>query len=126
MSRANEILEYGQPEELSNLELAREVGDALQKAYPDHPWIVGFQGASIVVRHMAIADCVHQLTGKEGFAAALPHSALRTPGEVRRSATMMGGQLLEAFGLPRGKWDGRDPVSPQWDRSTPFKRKGFT
>ena len=120
-----EVLERGHKEESSNLELAQAVGVALNQAYPDHPWIVGFQGETIVVRHMAIADCVMQLTGKEGFAAALPHSALRTHSEIKRSATMMGGQLLEAFGLPRGKWDGRDPVSPKWDRSTPFKRKGF-
>jgi hypothetical protein len=120
-----EVLERGEREEASNMELAKCVGEALQKEYPDHPWIVGFQGSSIVIRHMAIADCVMQLTGKEGFAAALPSSSLQTPDQIRRSAVMFGGQLLEAFGLPRGKWDGSDPVPPGWDRSTPFKRRGF-
>jgi hypothetical protein len=125
VTRVIEVLERGQPEEASNLALAKEVGDALQKAYPDHPWIVGFQGPSIVIRHMAIADCVMQAVGKEGFAAALPHSRLRTPTEIMDSAVRMGGQLLEAFGLPRGRWDGRDPICPGWDESTPYKRKGF-
>jgi hypothetical protein len=120
-----EVLEQGYESELSDQDIAIQVGEALNKAYPHHPWIVGFQGHNIVIRHMAIADCVHVATGKQGFAAALPQSKLRTPKEIVRSAVMMGGQLLEAFGLPRAAWDGRDPVCPNWDESTPYKRKAW-
>jgi len=38
------VMEQGDLEELSQLELAKQVGEALNKHYPDHPWIIGFQG----------------------------------------------------------------------------------
>lgn len=124
-SEIGQVIEYGDADELTDMEIAQEVGKALNKAYPNHPWIIGFQGRCVVIRHMAIADCVHVATGKQGFAAALPQSKLRTPKEIVRSAVMMGGQLLETFRLPRGEWDGRDPICPNWDQSTPYKRKAW-
>ena len=120
-----EVLEQGNEDEQSDQDIALQVGEALNKHYPNHPWLVGFQGHHVVIRHMAIADCVHVATGKQGFAAALPPSKLRTPKEIVQSAIRMGGQLLEAFRLPRGPWDGSDPICPGYDRSTPFKRHGF-
>lgn len=120
-----EILEKGYESEKSDEDVAFQVAEALNKHYPSHPWIVGYQGHNIVIRHMAIADCVHVATGKQGFAAALPQSKLRTPKEIVQSAIRMGGQLLEAFRLPRGEWDGRDPICPGYDKTTPFKRKGW-
>jgi len=121
-----EILEHGNEDEASAKELAIAVGEALQKAYPDHPWLVGFQGGHIVVKHMAIEDAVQEAIGKRGFSAALPYSKLTTHKQVSESAVRMGGMLLEQFKLPRGRWDGRDPIVPRWyDRATPFKRKGL-
>lgn len=121
-----QVLEYGNEDEVSAVELAKAVGIALQKAYPDHPFLVGFQGGHIVVKHLAIEDAVHAAIGKRGFSCALPYDRLTTHKQVSDSAIRMGGQLLEQFKLPRGKWDGRDPVVPgHYDRRTPFRRKGL-
>jgi len=120
------ILEHGNEDETSAAALALAVGEALNKAYPDHPWLVGFQGGHIVVKHLAIEDAVHAAIGKRGLSCALPYDRLTTHKQVSDSAVRMGGQLLEQFNLPRGKWDGRDPMVPgYYDRSTPFKRKGL-
>ncbi len=121
-----EVLEHGNEDEQSAKELAIAVGEALNKAYPDHPWVVGFQGGHIVVKHLAIEDAVHDAIGKRGFSAALPYARLATHAQVTASAIDMGGRLLEQFRLPRGKWDGRDPIVPgYYNRGTPFKRKGL-
>lgn len=106
--------------------IAVAVGEALNREYPHHPWLVGFQGGHIVVKHLAIEDAVHEAIGKRGFSAALPYDKLTTHKQVTDSAIRMGGMLLEQFKLPRGAWDGRDPVVPRhYDRRTPFKRKGL-
>ena len=120
------IIDQGNVDEVSGMAIAVAVGEALNKAYPDHPWLVGFQGGHIVVKHLAIEDAVHEAIGKRGFSCALPYDRMTTHEQVRTSAIRMGGQLLEQFKLPRGKWDGRDPIVPgHYDRSTPFKRKGL-
>jgi hypothetical protein len=118
------ILEKGDVDEASDCELAQHIGRALQDAYPDHPWVVGFQGRALVIRHLGIASEVHRVIGRDGFAARLDRAKLGTPKQVSHSATMMGGQLLEAFGLPRGRWDGRTPQVPvAWGYK---KEKDFT
>jgi len=106
------IMEQGDPEERSQMELALEVGKALNQHYPNHPWIVGFQGGGIVVRHLVIAGAVAEELGREGFASLLPRNKLGTPKEVQRSAVEFGGQLLEAFGLKRGAWTGEPAIVP--------------
>ena len=111
-----EIIERGEPQEASQMQIALAVGAALNAAYPNHPWLVGFQGGGIVVRHMAIAAAVERVIGKSGFASLLPADKLGTPHEIRRSAIEFGGQLLEAFGLRRGAWHGEDPIVPNWRR----------
>lgn len=120
------ILEAGNEDEVSAAALALAVGEALNKAYPDHPWLVGFQGGHIVVKHLAIEDAVHGAIGKRGFSCALSYDRLTTHKQVSDSAIRMGGQLLEQFRLPRGKWDGRDPIVPgYYNRATPHKPKGL-
>jgi len=109
-----ELLERGNPDEWTELQLSVQVGEALNRHYPNHPWVIGFQGRAIIIRHLAIADSVARKIGRQGFGALLPREKMGTPKEVARQAVMFGGQLLEAFGLPRGAWDGRDPVCPDW------------
>lgn len=92
--------------------LAMQIGDALNKAYAHHPWTVGFQGRNLVIRHLSIASEVHRLIGQDGFASLLPREKLGSPKQVTQSAIEFGGQLLEAFGLKRGPWDGSLPVVP--------------
>jgi len=106
------VMEQGDLEELSQLELAKQVGEALNKHYPDHPWIIGFQGGGIVIRHLGIAGAVAQELGVEGFSSLLPKNKLGTPKEIEQSCVTFGGAMLEAFGLKRGKWHGEDPMVP--------------
>ena len=109
------IMERGDPEERSHMELALEVGRALNEHYPNHPWIVGFQSGGIVIRHLVIAGAVAETIGREGFASLLPKDKLGTPKEVHRSAVEFGGQMLELFGMPRGAWHGKQPIVPvEW------------
>jgi hypothetical protein len=118
------VMEHGDVEEASQLKLATDVGEALNKAYPNHPWVIGFQGGGIVVRHLAIAGAVAEVLGKEGFASLLPKHKLGTPTEIRSSAIEFGGQLLEAFDLPRGAWDGRPATVPtawRWKQTSNFQ-----
>lgn len=103
------IIEKGDPEEESHLKIALEVGHALEKAYPNHPWVVAFQGQALLVKHMAISDEWKLATGKEGMCFLLPKNKLGTPKEITQSAITAGGQMLEAFGLKRGAWNGDRP-----------------
>lgn len=96
------------------MELALEIGAVLQKEYPNHPWIVGFQGRALVIRHLAIASEVTRVIGREGFSTLLRPGA---PKQMPHIAVMSAGELLEAFGLPRGAWDGSLPKVPDsWKR----------
>ena len=111
------VLEFGDADEASDMELAKQIGEALNKVYPDHPWIIGFQGRGLVIRHLSIASEVARVIGREGFSTLLPRERLGTPSQVTKAAADFGGALLEAFGLPRGAWDGRPPVVPStWAR----------
>lgn len=106
------ILERGDDDEASDRDLAVRIGQALEQHYPNHPWIIGFQGRALVLRHLAIASEVHRVLGRDGFASLLPKDKLGTHKEVMQSAIKFGGELLEAFQLPRGAWDGRLPIVP--------------
>src|SRR5262249_30833761 len=118
------ILEPGDPDESSDMALAVDIGQVLQKEYPSHPWIVGFQGRGLVLRHLGIASEVARVIGREGFASLLPRERLGSPREARHAAIMFAGELLEAFALPRGQWDGEPPVVPKaWTRR---KERDFT
>lgn len=116
------VMEQGDADEASLLSIAKHVGDALNKHYPNHPWVVGFQGGAIVVRHLVIAAEVERVIGKGGFSSLLPKDKLGTPKEITRSAVEFGGQLLETFGLKRGAWHGEPPIVPGWNRG---KHKDF-
>jgi len=117
------VMEQGEPEEASQLAIALAVGEALNEAYPNHPWVVGFQGGGIVIRHLIIAAEVEKVIGKGGFSSLLPKDKLGTAKQIRRSAIEFGGQLLESFALPRGAWDGEcQPIVPAWQHG---KHKDF-
>ncbi|HXN96023.1 MAG TPA: hypothetical protein VN879_16075 [Candidatus Acidoferrales bacterium] len=118
-----QLIERGDPEESSYLQLALEIWQQLDKAYPDHPWQVSFQGGAMIVRHAVINADVSVKLKREGFGFLLDKSKLDNPKEVTQSAVMAGGAMLELFGMKRGKWDGSDPVIPSdW---TPKQEAGF-
>lgn len=106
------VLEQGDEDEASDRDLAIQIGQVLEREYPNHPFIIGFQGRGLVIRHLAIASEMARIIGREGFATLLPREKLGTPKEVTHAAVMFAGELLEAFQLPRGAWDGRPPIVP--------------
>lgn len=113
------IIEQGDADEILDLDKAREVGDTLNKHYPHHPWLVAFQGRVLIVRHMAINEMVKKTLGRDGFGFVLKHLDSSSAKDLSHSAMIAGGQLLEAFGLKRGAWDGSLPVVPEsWSRNT--------
>lgn len=105
-------IERGDPEESSYLELALEIWKQLNKAYPNHPWLVSFQGGAMIVRHTVINAEVAAKLKRDGFGFLMPKERLGTPKEVTTSAIQAGGAMLELFGYRRGAWDGSDPVIP--------------
>jgi hypothetical protein len=114
------LIEPGEANESLDLQKAQEVAETLEREYPGHPWLVSFQGRVLVVRHLAISDLVRCDLGRDGFGFVLKHLDSHSASDLAHSALMAGGQMLEAFGLPRGAWDGRDPVIPAgWKRKDP-------
>jgi hypothetical protein len=112
--RVVKVIEFGDADEVSDMELAMYIGDLLQKEFPNHPWVVSFQGRGLILRHLAIASEVQRVIGREGFASLLPRESMATPKEIRKNVVKFAGELLEAFDLPRGPWDGRPPTVPDW------------
>lgn len=108
-------IERGDPGESRDLELSQAVMASLQEHYPNHYWVVSFAGGNLIIRHMLIAAFVFLETGKDGFGSLLPRNKIGTVQEVQHQARLFGGELLEAFKLPRGPWNGEDqPVVPQY------------
>ena len=106
------LLEAGDEDEHTDMQRAIEIGRILERTYPNHPFIVSFQGRALVLRHVAIAAEVARVLGREGFGTLLPENKMRTPTELTHTVKIFAGELLEAFGLPRGAWDGRPPIVP--------------
>jgi len=108
------VIERGNADESSLVDLGCQIAAMLAKAYPMHPWIVAFQGGAMIVRHEHINAFAAGALKREGFGFLIPKEKLGTPKEVTRSAVIAGGAMLELFGYPRGKWDGeRLPEVPK-------------
>jgi hypothetical protein len=106
-------IESGDANEVLDMEKAKQVGAELEKHYPGHPWMVSFQGRVLIVRHMEINEFVFRVLGREGFGFVLKHGDTVTASELAKHAMRAGGQLLEAFGLPRGPWRGEPIQLPE-------------
>ena len=107
-------VDQGEPEEAGELTAALEIGRVLERHYPHHPWLISFSGGALVIRHLPIANAVSMATGREGFGQLLKKELQKgTHKDLCDQAVKAGGALLEAFSLPRGPWDGRDPIVPQ-------------
>lgn len=123
-------IEKGDPGESRDLELSKAIMDKLQEHYPNHYWVVSFAGGNLIVRHLLIAAFVSLETGKDGFGSLLPRDKIGTVQEAQAQALKFAGELLEAFKLPRGPWDGESqPVVPQFiidqfRRGRPLRRGG--
>ena len=114
------LIEHGDADESLDLQKAQEVAETLERHYPNHPWLVSFQGRVLVVRHIVISDMVRDLLGRDGFGFVLKHLDTSGAKDLARKAVMAGGQMLEAFRLPRGAWQGETPTIPDgWRRGKP-------
>jgi hypothetical protein len=102
-------MEEGTPQEQSDMKIAHEVGRVLNKHYPDHLWQISVQGGGLVLRHHGISAVAAAFLGREGFAYLMPRNKMGTPKEIEHSAIMAGGNMLELFGLPRGRAPIPDP-----------------
>lgn len=105
-------IEPGDPDEAADLAKALEIGKILERHYPNHPWVISFQSHALIIRHLPIANAVTMATGKEGFGSVLPPNMV-TAKNLNDEVVRFAGAMLEAFSLPRGAWDGRDPIVPQ-------------
>lgn len=105
-------IEPGDPDEAADLAKALEIGQILERHYPNHPWVISFQSHALIIRHLPIANAMTMATGKEGFGSVLPPNIV-TAKNLNDEVVRFAGALLEAFGLPRGAWDGRDPIVPE-------------
>lgn len=104
-------IEPGDPDEAADLAKALEIGKILERHYPNHPWVISFQSHALIIRHLPIANAVTMATGKEGFGSVLPPNIV-TAKNLNDEVVRFAGAMLEAFSLPRGAWDGRDPIVP--------------
>ena len=76
---------------------AREVGDTLNRIYPNHLWAVSWQGGVLVVKNLAVSTFY-------GFVIKYADSFSAT--DLAKQAVKAGGELLERAGMARGKWNG--------------------
>lgn len=100
------IVNPGDPDETGDEHKAREVLLELDKHYPMHPWTVAFQSRVLVVRHALINEAVRMRLGRDGFGFVLKHLDSYSASQLAHNAMIAGGQLLEKFGYPRGRYVG--------------------
>jgi hypothetical protein len=103
------VMEEGDPDEASDMAIAKQIAAALNRHYPDHLWQISVQGRGIVLRHHSISQVAAAFLRREGFSYLMPREKMGTPSEIEHSAIMAGGNMLELFGLPRGRAPIPDP-----------------
>lgn len=110
-------VEKGDPDEQSDMGIARQIAQALNKHYPGHEWSVSVQGRGIVLRHKMISVVAAAFLRREGFSYLMPRTKMGTPKEIEASAVSAGGHMLELFSLPRAADTGLLPIIPKdWKR----------
>lgn len=118
------VVDPGEAHESLDLQIAAEVGKVLDGHYPGHDWQVAFQGGVLVVDHPQLGELASRLLGVPRAGYVIKRNSCGTFKELTRQAVEAGGALLEMFGLPRGRWDGREPTLPSsipsgWKRNQP-------
>lgn len=89
------------PNDVADIALCRDVGEILEKYYPGHFWMVGcnHEAGSL---HIELA--YQEKTAKRFPYGYLLHIHNLSNPDVRRQKVMhAGGELLERYGLARGK-----------------------
>ncbi len=76
--------------------LCKNVMDVLNKHYPGHLWVVGVDDEGGVVNFFNT-----RLSGSYGM--TLKISTLKNHSTLKKEVTRLAGELLERYGLPRGR-----------------------
>ncbi len=103
------VMEEGDADEQSDMAVARQVGHALNKHYPDYLWQISVQGRGLVLRNHSISMVAAAYLRREGFSFLMPREKMSTPKDIEDSAIKAGGAMLELFSLPRGRAPIPDP-----------------
>lgn len=103
------VMEEGDPDEASDMAVARQVAHALNKHYPDYLWQISVQGRGLVLRNHSISMVAAAFLRREGFCFLMPREKMTTPKDIEHSAISAGGAMLEMFSLPRGRAPIPDP-----------------
>ena len=92
---------------------AKEAAQILEDTYPGHPWRVGYQGHVLTIHHDEITDYI-RIMGRfaKGFCYTINWNAFPDAKVFKDEVKEAGGKLLEAFGLPRGHWNGTPCTFP--------------
>jgi len=101
-------------DEVWDAEMARRAADILGREYPGHPWVVGYQGQALHVRHSEIDAYIAPLMRQyaKGLCYTVKHQDTDDPKVFRQMVLEAGGKMLEAFNIPRTKWIGVEPTFP--------------
>jgi hypothetical protein len=100
--------EPGKKRELSDIILAKWIGDALEKHYPGWGWMVHVNSETglVDVTNTVLASSLSRL-----HAFRIKRSELTYEDEIVRQAVWAGGEILERMNMPRARYkDGREVV----------------
>ena len=93
-----EILEEEQAT-ANDMVMAKSIGDVLQVAYPGHAWMTyvsGRQGIAVIRNMMLSANWAYLIRLPEMYSSSW----------LDDQARKGGGEILERFGMARGRFDG--------------------
>jgi hypothetical protein len=91
------LADMGGSEDLHQMSICMQIGEALNKHYPNHLWAVSWQGGAAVVKNLAISAHYGFVLDPQKFA---------TSSEMEKAVIGAGGELLERAKMIRGKWEG--------------------
>lgn len=101
--------EEGHPVELSDMILAKRIGDELEKHYPGWGWTVHVNSEQKIVIVGNILLSTYTMGRMHGFVIKM--SDLRYEDEIARQAMRAGGEIIERMHQPRGKVENAGPVN---------------
>ncbi len=76
------VMEEGDADEQSDMAVARQVGHALNKHYPDYLWQISVQGRGLVLRNHSISMVAAAYLRREGFSFLMPREKMSTPKDI--------------------------------------------
>lgn len=81
-------------QQMSDMLLAKNTADALDRAYPGHLWAVDVNGGVLNIRNLLLSATM-------GWRIKVPR--IYSASELHARTIRAGGEILERFGLARGR-----------------------